>query len=115
MFLPPADQQSLHQTDQRVQHGNYHTDHKDTCDHFCEVCKICIIFDIPSKSGCCSDHLSCCQYQKGSGYRYRHTVDDSRQTVRTALNQLEEDGLIVRVKGSGTYVSYENKNEDILP
>ena len=36
----------------------------------------------------------------------------SRQTVRTALNQLEEDGLIVRVKGSGTYVSYENKNED---
>ncbi len=36
----------------------------------------------------------------------------SRQTVRTALNQLEEDGLIVRVKGSGTYVSYENKTED---
>ena len=36
----------------------------------------------------------------------------SRQTVRTALNQLEEDGLIVRVKGSGTYVSYENKKED---
>lgn len=36
----------------------------------------------------------------------------SRQTVRTALNQLEADGLITRVKGSGTYVSYENKNED---
>ena len=26
----------------------------------------------------------------------------SRQTVRTALNQLEEDGLIVRVKGSSS-------------
>ena len=36
----------------------------------------------------------------------------SRQTVRTALNQLEEDGLIVRVKGSGTYVSYENRKKD---
>lgn len=31
----------------------------------------------------------------------------SRQTVRTALNQLEAEGLIKRVKGSGTYVSYE--------
>ena len=30
----------------------------------------------------------------------------SRQTVRTALNRLEEDGLIQRVRGSGTYISY---------
>lgn len=29
----------------------------------------------------------------------------SRQ-VRNALNRLEQDGLIARVKGSGTYVSY---------
>ena len=36
----------------------------------------------------------------------------SRQTVRTALNQLETDGLIVRIKGSGTYVSYENKSQN---
>ncbi len=32
----------------------------------------------------------------------------SRQTVRTALNMLEEDGLIKRVRGSGTYISYES-------
>lgn len=31
----------------------------------------------------------------------------SRQTVRTALRQLEEEGLITRVRGSGTYVSYD--------
>ena len=30
----------------------------------------------------------------------------SRQTVRNALDRLEQDGLIARVKGSGTYVSY---------
>ena len=29
----------------------------------------------------------------------------SRQTVRTALSQLEQDGLIVRIRGSGTYLS----------
>ena len=28
----------------------------------------------------------------------------SRQTVRNALDRLEQDGLIARVKGSGTYV-----------
>ena len=33
----------------------------------------------------------------------------SRQTVRTALRQLEEEGLITRVRGSGTYVSYEGQ------
>ena len=36
----------------------------------------------------------------------------SRQTVRMALGQLEADGLIVRVRGSGTYVSYEDRNGD---
>ena len=44
-----------------------------------------------------SEHI----LQKKFGY--------SRQTVRNALDRLEEDGLIIRVKGSGTYVSYENK------
>ena len=36
----------------------------------------------------------------------------SRQTVRTALAQLEEEGLISRVKGSGTYVSYDDMGAD---
>ena len=36
----------------------------------------------------------------------------SRQTVRMALGQLEADGLIIRVRGSGTYVSYEKQNGD---
>ena len=31
----------------------------------------------------------------------------SRQTVRTAMRKLEEEGLITRVRGSGTYVSYD--------
>lgn len=31
----------------------------------------------------------------------------SRQTVRTALQKLEEEGLVTRVRGSGTYVSYD--------
>lgn len=35
----------------------------------------------------------------------------SRQTVRNALNQLEKEGLISRVRGSGTYVSYKNDND----
>lgn len=36
----------------------------------------------------------------------------SRQTVRTALDVLEKEGLISRVKGSGTYVSYEGISTD---
>lgn len=33
----------------------------------------------------------------------------SRQTVRNALNQLEKEELITRVRGSGTFVSYKNE------
>ena len=47
-----------------------------------------------------SEHI----LQKKFGY--------SRQTVRNALDRLEKDGLIVRIKGSGTYVSYENSDAD---
>lgn len=36
----------------------------------------------------------------------------SRQTVRTALQQLEEEGMITRVRGSGTYVSYVGQTAD---
>jgi GntR family transcriptional regulator of arabinose operon len=36
----------------------------------------------------------------------------SRQTVRTAMNRLEEEGLISRVRGSGTYVEYKNEVSD---
>ncbi|MCR5626170.1 MAG: GntR family transcriptional regulator [Lachnospiraceae bacterium] len=43
------------------------------------------------------------QLQKKFGY--------SRQTVRAALDKLEEDGLITRVRGSGTYVSYKGHDE----
>ena len=40
----------------------------------------------------------------------------SRQTVRNALDRLEQDGLIARVKGSGTYVSYApEKNKEERP
>ncbi len=42
-----------------------------------------------------SEHM----LQKKFGY--------SRQTVRTALDVLEHEGLISRVRGSGTFVSYE--------
>lgn len=34
-------------------------------------------------------------------------LEVSRSTVRAALAQLEEDGLILRVKGSGTYINKE--------
>ena len=47
-----------------------------------------------------SEHI----LQKKFGY--------SRQTVRNALDRLERDGLIVRIKGSGTYVSYQNQDAD---
>lgn len=51
-----------------------------------------------------SEHM----LQKKFGY--------SRQTVRNALERLEEEELISRVKGSGTYVSYEpDKDKDKRP
>ncbi len=51
-----------------------------------------------------SEHM----LQKKFGY--------SRQTVRTAFIRLEEEGLIRRVRGSGTYVSYETgKSSDGKP
>ena len=46
-----------------------------------------------------SEHM----LQKKFGY--------SRQTVRTALDRLEEEGLISRVRGSGTFISYESVAE----
>ena len=33
----------------------------------------------------------------------------SRQTVRKAIGVLEEDGLVRRIKGSGTYLSYDRR------
>ncbi|WP_036609412.1 GntR family transcriptional regulator [Oribacterium sp. P6A1] len=36
----------------------------------------------------------------------------SRQTVRAALEKMEQEGLIKRVRGSGTYVSYETLTGD---
>ena len=36
----------------------------------------------------------------------------SRQTIRTALKQLEEERLISRIKGSGTYVSWRSGRAD---
>ena len=46
-------------------------------------------------------------YSEGGSYKKKFGY--SRQTVRTALQQLEEEGLITRVRGSGTYVSYEGQ------
>ena len=33
----------------------------------------------------------------------------SRQTVRKAIGTLEEDGLVQRIRGSGTYVSFDRR------
>ena len=33
----------------------------------------------------------------------------SRQTVRKAIGTLEEDGLVQRIRGSGTYVSFDRQ------
>ena len=34
----------------------------------------------------------------------------SRQTVRKAIGTLEEDGLVQRIRGSGTYVSFDQQH-----
>ncbi len=54
--------------------------------------------------------------KKGDKFPSEHILGKkfgySRQTVRTALEQLENEGLISRVRGSGTYVAYESGKED---
>lgn len=37
----------------------------------------------------------------------------ARNTIRSALRQLEEDGLVVRRVGSGTFINFENKRSDV--
>ena len=52
----------------------------------------------------------------GEKFPSEHTLEKkfgySRQTVRNALDRLEKEKLISRLRGSGTYVSYENENID---
>jgi GntR family transcriptional regulator of arabinose operon len=56
--------------------------------------------------------------KNGDKFMSEHVLEKkfgySRQTVRTALEEMEQEGLISRIRGSGTYVSYRNDSEENL-
>ena len=53
------------------------------------------------------------EYEPGERMESENTLSDqfgySRQTVRQALSVLEQEGLIERRRGSGTYISSESR------